>query len=101
MKKISNSLVLTCAVFSLSCILTSVYACSQDTAGFLTGGACSVKELKNLEKTNVLQKRKNFLPSGERNLRPVRQVPGVAKSDDDDCLFGMCLYKKILELGSK
>lgn len=97
MKKISNSLVLACAVFSLACSSTSVYACSQDTAGFMTGGACSIKELKNLEKTKNLQERKKSQSDIERNLRPVRQIPNEQKIINKNCLFGKCFYRQILD----
>lgn len=105
MKKIVNSLVAFCAVTTaigmLSCgaVNTSVYAaCPQGTAEVVTGGACSIKELQNLEKHRTEKSKLNFLPYGQRNLRPVRQqVQQTPKTGDDNCLFGGCLYKKLIE----
>lgn len=90
MKKIFNALVILC------CILcsTAVLACSQNNTANITGAACSIKELNNLEK-NVVKQRKMI--NEERNLRPVKINPANTFSDDNDCLFGMCLYKKILD----
>lgn len=103
MKKIVNSLVTICAAFAVLSVLfcTSVYAaCTQNEAEVVTGGACSIKELQNLEKHRTEKSKMNFLPYGQRNLRPVRQqVQVMPKMGDDDCLFGRCLYKSLINKG--
>lgn len=91
MKKIFNSLVILCAVL---CAI-SASACTQQN-GSITGGACSIKEL-NLEKNKAENSKMRFLPYNERNLRPVKIRIEMSKSTDDECLFGMCLYRQIME----
>lgn len=76
---------------------TSVYAsCVQNEAGVVTGGACSINELQNLEKNRTEKRKMNFLPYGQRDLRPVRQQVQQMPKTDDDCLFGKCLYKTLI-----
>lgn len=94
MKKIFTTL----AVISAMFFVVPAFACSQEKAEVITGGACSIKELNNLEKEKTVKK--NFLPLGERDLRPVKERP-VMPLSDDDCLFGMCLYRTILERESR
>lgn len=91
MKKIFNTLVILCAVFYAAPAL----ACSKDS-GNITGGACSIQEL-NLEKNRTENSRIRFLPYNERDLRPVKIKVEIQKSTDDECLFGMCLYRQIIE----
>jgi len=79
-----------CAVF---CAIP-IYACSQNTADYATGGACSIKELNNLEKAEKLQA--NADETAERDLRPVKIVPKNVKFNEDYCVYGSCLRKKIL-----
>lgn len=58
----------------------------------ITGGACSVKDIKNLEKSKM-QEGVNFNLKGEKNLRPVRLNPEITKPDESQCIF--CLQKVI------
>ena len=74
----------------------TVFACTQDQAEVITGGACSIKEL-NLEKNKTIHQRTNPLLQGERDLRPVKLTPANMPKQVEKCLFGMCLYQKILE----
>lgn len=97
MKKIFNTLVVLCVVLFGSAVI----ACTQNSAEVITGGACSIKELKNLEKNTTARKGIKFLPFTERNLRPVKTLPVMEKSNNDECLFGMCLYRRILEIESR
>ena len=94
MKKIFYALVI---LLFVSCAQTAS-ACSQ-TEGSITGSACSIKNLYNLEKQSAVQKRAGFLSNeekGEKNLRPINKTPIIQKSDDD-CFFGMCLYRQVIE----
>ena len=72
-------------------------ACSQEKIGEVTGSACSVKELMNLEKQKNANANVNQDSKRERELRPVRLVPQAPTKDSDKCLFGMCLMKSLLE----
>lgn len=97
MKKIFlTPAVLLAAVLFLNCEI-SLATCSQKTTGDITGGACSIEELRNLE-----SKRANaglnfgFNPKGEKDLRPVRLEQPNSKKTGDRCLFGLCLYKSLL-----
>lgn len=89
MKKILTTLVILFAASSVQ----FASACSQ-SAESITGAACSIKDLKTLEKSKTSQE-KVLSPQTEKNLRPVRTNPGMQKSDDDECLFGMCLTKRL------
>jgi len=95
MKKIFEMLVIFATVF----YGTAALACSQEmsgskTEGMITGGACSISELNNLEKNKSVQKMSPF-PIGERDLRPVKL--SSPKPNDVECLLGLCLYQKVLE----
>ena len=103
MKKIFlTPVVLFVAVFIVLCGLsiseTSVMACSQKTTQDITGGACSIAELRNLEDSSADENSKFFgyHPRGEKDLRPVRIKQSDSKRTGDRCLFGMCLYKSLL-----
>ena len=74
----------------------SVLACSQEATGNITGGACSISELNNLEKAKNATEKASLDSKGVKDLRPVKLVPQVPKSNDDSCLFGMCIYKTLL-----
>ncbi len=101
MKKIFIPLVLTFAIFCFSCTLTSVYACIQDSAGYITGGACSIKELQNLEKNKSEQNKYQFQKKNGIDFAPNMRPSQIQSIDSFNCLFGMCLYRKILETQSK
>lgn len=90
MKKILTTLVILFAASSVQ----FASACSQSSAESITGAACSIKDLKALEKGKTSQE-KVLSPQNEKNLRPVRMNPEMQKSDDDECLFGMCLTKRL------
>lgn len=82
-------------IFAVQCTIP-VWSCSLEK-GIMTGGACSIKELNNLEKSRNPQKKVNLNSKGERNLRPVRLNPEITKPDEGSCIFGMCLNKTLLE----
>lgn len=98
MEKIFKTLVI---ILALLCTAPSWASCTQEKIGtfrgglfkeeVVTGGACSIKDL-NLENNKVTKE--TVMP---RNLRPVRSNPRIPSSFNDDCLFGMCLYRRILE----
>ena len=81
--------------------MNSASACSQKTTGGqITGGACSIRELNNLENGNTEKRQAGFQLGSERNLRPIK--PGSEKiNTSDDCIFGMCLYRSLLEEATK
>jgi hypothetical protein len=89
-KEIFKTLVILLATF----LVVPAFACSQKNSGGFTGGACSIAEINNLEKSKSLQVKVNF--NQEKNLRPVRIVPEMQKIISDNCIFGICLEKKIL-----
>ena len=99
MKKVFDTFVFLCAIL----VSAAVFACSQDTVvtrgGIVTGGACSISEL-NLEKNKSVMKKADFLPLGEKSLNQVKTQPVKPLSNYDDCLFGRCLYKQIIEIES-
>lgn len=92
MKKILTTLAV---IFAVLCAMP-VWSCSLEK-GIITGGACSIKELNNLEKSRNPQEKVNLNSKRERNLRPVRLNPNIMKQDGGYCVFGMCLKKNLLE----
>jgi len=95
MKKMFTTLVVFCvAQFALFAL--PVCGCSQENATDMTGGACSIKELKNLEKMKNQQGQIGSEPKVEVDLRPVRYNAEMKATEDKGCLFGQCLYKTIL-----
>lgn len=100
MEKIFKALLTICVALCYIAFVNPAHACSQNTidqskSTQITGGACSIKELNNLENNRAVKGKIN-LPYGlERNLRPVKPNSEMFKSND--CLFGTCLYRTILE----
>lgn len=92
MKKMSKALIVICAFI----FVLPVYSCSQ-TEGNITGGACSIKDLQNLEKSNASQEKGFFQLKPERNLRPVRSNPEIRQMPPEGCVFGRCFLKEVLE----
>lgn len=88
MKNIFKTLIV---FFAVLCAIPT-WSCSQNI-GSMTGGACSIKELNNLEKNKT--EKVNF--AKERNLRPVRLNPEITKLCDAYCVFGMNLQRILLE----
>lgn len=100
MKKIFKTLVIIYVVlFATSTVLAC--SCSTNTTGVVTGGACSISELTNLEKYKAEKGKWDFLAKPERNLRPVKPTLEIHKINNENCLFGMCLYRTILEEKAK
>lgn len=91
MKKMLKALMVLCAFI---CVVPA-YACSQ-TGANITGGACSIKELQNLEKSNASQEKVFFQLKPERNLRPVRSNLEIRQMPPEGCTFGRCLLKEVL-----
>ena len=83
-------------VFCAAICVMPVFGCAQVT-GNMTGGACSIKELQNLEKNKTSQERVYFQVKPERNLRPVKTNPEIRNMPIEGCLFGKCLMKEILD----
>lgn len=82
-----------CVVVYLSIIFSSMqaFACSLDK-GQATGGACSVKDIQNLEKNKVQEK---VNTRGEKNLRPVKITPEIKNPEQAQCIF--CLQEGLFE----
>lgn len=98
MKKISEALLILCIIFCCYFCVNRASACSPNgTEEQITGGACSIKDLNNLESTRA-SKAKSM--GAERDLRPVKINSQMPKQQSDDCIFGKCLYRQILELKS-
>lgn len=102
MKKIFKTLVIFVTVFCAVSILPSVnpfatptFACAKKADDVITGSACSIAEINNLEKAKHSQEKVDFKLKNERNLRPVRLNPQIPKPMGDDCIFGNCLYKGV------
>lgn len=97
MEKIFKTLVIFyvafCTIFYAE---QSLATCSKKATEIVTGAACSIKEL-NLEKNKTAQEKINLSPIKESNLRPVKINSKVQKSDGDNCILGMCLYRNVLE----
>lgn len=97
MKKIFKTLVVLFAVFSSGV----AFACSQDMknqAGGITGGACSIAELNNLENNRTVKERLNLSSSVGRDLRPIQKNSQMTKLGEN-CTYGMCLYRIFYEGG--
>lgn len=92
MKKMLKALMVFCAVI---CVMP-VFGCAQVTEN-MTGGACSIKELQNLEKEKTSQEKVYFQVKPERNLRPVKTNPEIRNMPIQGCVFGRCLIKEILD----
>lgn len=76
---------------------TEVLACEQKT-GNITGGACSVSELKALENNKT---ESDQMLQGEKDLRPIRKISITNRLGNDECLLGTCLYRTIIEKTTK
>jgi hypothetical protein len=78
-------------LLALSCAVPAFASCSLDN-GKLTGSACSVKDIQNLEKEKMQEK---VIFKGEKNLRPVRINPEIKNPEESQCIF--CLQKALFE----
>lgn len=85
MKKIISTLVVLFAVFGAQ----YASACSQ-TQESMTGGACSIKDLQNLEKS---KKQESNFDKTDQDLKPVKSSPEKQKSGCE--LFGLCLREHL------
>ncbi len=82
-----------CALVSLSIIFASMqaFACALDK-GNITGSACSVKDIQNLEKAKMQEK---VIIKEGKNLRPVKVTPEVKNPEQTPCIF--CLQEGLFE----
>lgn len=58
--------------------------------GKLTGSACSINDIKNVENQRT-QEKVNL--KGEKNLRPVKVTPEIKNSEESQCIF--CLQEAL------
>lgn len=79
-----------CAVVSLSLMMVSMQAFACALKGEETGGACSVKDIKNLEKAKMQEK---VDWQGGKNLRPVKISPEIKNPEQPQCIF--CLQEEL------
>lgn len=91
MKKMIKALLVLGAIFF---VMPAYAACSVKPSETMSGAACSIKDLQNLEKTKNVQE-KVLIPEREKDLRPVRLNQETPKLNGDDCLFGNCLQKTL------
>ena len=94
MKKIFKTLVVLFAMFCSG----ATFACSQNPAGSITGGACSISELNNLENAKTVKERLNLSSPVGRDLRPVQKNSQITKLGEN-CTYGLCLYRIFYEGG--
>jgi len=90
MKMILRMLVILLAMF---CVMPC-FACPQK--GETTGGACSIKDIQNLEKSEKMQEKADFNLrglNGGKNLRPIKINPEIKNPDEESCIF--CMQKAI------
>lgn len=78
---------------TLFCVVP-VLGCSQVQRGIITGGACSISELNNLEKAETVKEQINPEIKDEKNLRPVKIVPKTSKKGNI-CIFERCILKNL------
>ena len=83
------------AVLFVTLTIAPAFSCTEGKNGEITGAACSIKELNNLETRNKI------LENGQTakfnwTFKPQKSNSELLRPDDKDCLFGMCLYKTIL-----
>lgn len=90
-----------CALVSLSMIFASIQSYSQAFAcgldkGNITGGACSVKDIKKLENQRM-QGNTDFsgIVKEGKTLRPVKITPEVKNPEQTQCIF--CLQEGLFE----
>lgn len=100
MKKMFKALLIFCVAFWTVASAAPVFAgCHgfvvQGKGGQITGGACSIKELNNLENTRTVKGKTNIMPDGGRDLRPIKSKSEMSQSGGN-CLLGICLYQTIL-----
>lgn len=96
MKNVFTTLVILLAAFFTIYAVIPAYSCSKKSTGIVTGSACTIKELQNLEKAKNPVERFNQEPKGERDLRPVRYTQEITNIKLKECTFGVCLPKSLL-----
>ena len=85
------------AIIILTSLVISVQGCSNINSGQITGGACSIKELKSPKESNFLFYNENDIfinYETDINLSPFKNKKN--KLFKYDCLFEKCLYKQLL-----
>ncbi len=90
MKKIIKALLVMGAVFF---VVPAYAGCAKNASETVSGAACSIKDLNNLEKNKNAQV-KVMAPERDRDLRPINLNPEM-KNSNRNCLFGMCLEKTL------
>lgn len=78
------------AILLVMVCATPVFASCSLQSGKETGGACSIKDIKKVEKERM-QEKVNL--TGEKNLKPVKINPEIKNPDEEQCIF--CLQKAI------
>lgn len=97
MKKIfRNFVVASVAVLVVSFAMPVFADCQKKETEIVSGSACSISDLKTLEKNKNMGDEINSMTAKEKDLRPIKLNPKSEDALGDNCLFGMCLYKNIL-----
>lgn len=97
MKKMFKMMIILGCAF---CTIPVFATCSSEKAGTVSGAACSIAELKSQEMNRTEKGRTNLgdmESKGEMNLRPVQMNTEVKAAPNGACVFGMCLYKSLLD----
>lgn len=79
-----------CMIISLLTMFSIMQASACPLKGEKTGGACSVKDIQNLEKERMQEK---VTITGGKNLRPVKINPEIKNPEETSCIF--CLQEGV------
>lgn len=78
-----------CMIFMLV-ILSTMQALACPLKGEETGGACSISDIKNIEKTKMQEK---AVVKEGKNLRPVKTTSEIKNPEQPQCIF--CLQEGV------
>lgn len=84
-----------CMIIFLLTMFSMMQASACPLKGETTGGACSVKDIQNLEKSKRQEKADFNLGglNGEKNLRPVKINPEIKNPEETSYIF--CLQEVV------
>lgn len=81
-----------CMIISLLTMFSMMQAFACPLKGEPTGGACSVKDIQNLE-NQKMQETVNV--KNGKNLRPVKISPEIKNPEQSECIF--CIQERLFE----
>lgn len=94
MKKI---LILLGIIFVAVFYATPAFSCSLNEKDIMTGAACSVKELNEMQRNNFQQERINVNPEDESDFRPLKNKGKKGSEFHMGCPYGMCIQKSLFK----